>query len=189
MAAVIAFDTEGKYIMLAAASVIHECGHLACIVLCGKKIDRITLIPGGFDIKYHGGRESYLNDIAIAFCGPLFNLTAAFVFSEWGGGERDYFVGVNLALCFFNLLPLYPLDGGRMTETALVWLLGPDMGTAAFRAISWTLASVGAAGAALWFLPKGRLWPVGVFAYLLYSQSRMSGRQMKNKKLLPFYRR
>lgn len=91
--------------MLAAA--IHELGHLAVIYAYGRRPERISI--GGFGARIYTGP---LNNRAEFFCaaaGPtasLFLLTLCRFFPK-------------LALCgavqgMFNLIPVHPLDGGRM---------------------------------------------------------------------------
>ena len=53
-AAVIVLGGRGLWPVLAAAFV-HEAGHAACMVVLGLKIEAVTLMPGGADIRYRGG--------------------------------------------------------------------------------------------------------------------------------------
>lgn len=82
----------------------------------------------------------------VAIAGPLSNLLQAILFGllvrllmisgETGGSVR-YFalafsilaIQINLVLCFFNLLPLFPLDGSRI----LGWILPPS----SYNTIAW----------------------------------------------------
>lgn len=169
-----AFDMDGRYTLLLLAAMIHEGGHAIAMAASGKLIDRITLLPAGLDISYHGGSDSYLADIAVALCGPLVNLAAAFLFSRCDGPMYDYFVGVNLSLCFFNLLIIYPLDGGRVLELTLEYFIGPDRSRAVFMWVSLAAAltcfalSVKAAS-----IGRGA-WSMFVFGYILLCQRRLA---------------
>lgn len=165
-----AFDMDGRYTLLLLAAMIHEGGHAIAMAASGKLIDRITLLPAGFDISYHGGSQSYPADIAIALCGPLVNLASAVLFSRCDGPMYDYFVGVNLTLCFFNLLTIYPLDGGRVLELTLEYFFGPDRSRGIFMWLSLAGALVCFALSAKAASMGRGAWSMFVFGYLLICQ-------------------
>lgn len=174
-----AFDMDGRYTLLLLAALIHEGGHALAMAASGKLIDRITLLPVGFDISYHGGVDSYAADIAIALCGPLVNLAAAFLFSSCDGPMYDYFVGVNLTLCFFNLLTIYPLDGSRVLELTLEYFTGPDRAWSIFMWES-LVASLGCFALSVKTASMGRgAWSMFVFGYLLVCQRKIATLNVK----------
>jgi len=115
--------------------VLHELGHALVGRHSGVPPRAIILMPIGgitiFDESQPVIIPNWKRDIKIAIAGPLVNLViagaSALVFSQATPNLRlwnDYYVAsnnlphalvwVNLWLAAFNLLPAYPLDGGRV---------------------------------------------------------------------------
>jgi Zn-dependent protease/predicted transcriptional regulator len=111
---------------------IHELAHSLVAIHHGLEIPEITLfIFGGVSRLAEEPREPRL-ELKIALVGPLSSFALAAVF--WlikttlaGFGTSlivevfDYLAWINLALGIFNLVPGFPLDGGRVLR-AIVWL-------------------------------------------------------------------
>lgn len=117
---------------------LHEFGHSLACKQVGGTADRIVLWPlGGLAMVRPPNRPgAYLWSIA---AGPLVNLvlipitTALLVaahFFPFGGGNPDlnHFLEsiweINLVLFVFNILPVYPLDGGQILQCLLWFILG-----------------------------------------------------------------
>ena len=100
----------------AVALLLHEMGHLLCARGLGFGVKAVELWPFGaaMDTDVQGPGEGL-----VALAGPVCSLTAAGAgrILGWllpGVGEvMEAFVLVNLGLGLFNLLPAWPLDGGR----------------------------------------------------------------------------
>lgn len=110
-----------------AACTLHELGHLATIHLLGGRVVAFRLSVVGAELVPGRARLfSYREELIIAAAGPLVSLVAAFLaacLAKAGGdfGERAYlFAGLNLVAGLFNLLPLAPLDGGRILHSLLL---------------------------------------------------------------------
>jgi Zn-dependent protease len=146
-----------EYLALFGIVLLHEFGHALACRQVGGQANRIMLWPlGGVAFVQPPPRPgAVLWSIA---AGPLVNvvlvpvtLMAVVVASGAGwGNEYPDFVHflfsiaiINVALLVFNLLPIYPLDGGQILQ-ALLWFV---IGRARSLMVSGTLGLAGAAGA------------------------------------------
>ncbi len=105
----------------------HELSHIVAIHFCGGTVDLIDICAFGVRVNVPELRfMSYKREIIIAAAGPLAGIiiascaiaTAKFL----GIKSLDYFIGVNLVITVINLIPVYPLDGGRIALSALLML-------------------------------------------------------------------
>ena len=76
-----------------------------------------------YNIKIQKGNEICIKKIAIAFAGPLVNIfiaIIAFFMPENIVAQKETIIYANLMLAIFNLLPIYPLDGGRIVKEIIM---------------------------------------------------------------------
>jgi Zn-dependent protease/predicted transcriptional regulator len=131
-----------------ASVLIHELSHAAVGNRLGENIDRITLFIFGGMAHLSGEPKNADDEIKIAGVGPLSSVVLALVFwliatamaqtsptSLWTATFR-YLAFINLALALFNLLPGFPLDGGRLLR-AILWKRWGDLQRATARAADW----------------------------------------------------
>jgi len=107
------------------ALLIHEFCHAIVAKKRGYTLNKIKLQPFGAalsgDIKNIKPRD----EVYIALAGPVANLIlAALTVATWWIWPISYaythdFVYINLYMAMFNLLPIYPLDGGRILLASL----------------------------------------------------------------------
>lgn len=90
----------------AAAACIHECCHIAALWLLGGKIRDISLDPFGAVIETEG--ISDWKEILCAIVGPLGSISGVLFIRRF-----PVFALCALVQGVFNLLPVYPMDGGR----------------------------------------------------------------------------
>ncbi len=103
---------------------IHEIGHMCAGIALNLKAKAITLMPFGVAITfedYEYKRALEIKKIIIAVAGPITNLIISLVFSILNIDLyiKEIVVYANLLIAFFNLIPLYPLDGGRILKGLL----------------------------------------------------------------------
>mgnify|MGYP001555053353 FL=1 len=137
-----------------ACVVLHELGHAVVAVRNGVPISGITLYPFGGVARMAKRPPQGMVEVAIASAGPAVNIAiAALLFVATGGAVLAAGGGLgtrvlwmlflaNLILAGFNLLPAFPLDGGRILRGLLTIRLGW------VRATVWA-ASVGQVAAVL----------------------------------------
>lgn len=115
--------------------VLHEFGHIAMARRYGIRTPDITLLPIGGLARLERMPEEPGQEFLIAIAGPLVNVViAALIFIALGGTagieqmmqvenpRADFLVrlaGVNVFLVLFNMIPAFPMDGGRVLRAAL----------------------------------------------------------------------
>ena len=122
--------TGGLFVFLMSCIIAleHECAHAFSAGRRGYQLNRIVLMPYGAVIDGDLSGMSFKDEAYIALCGPLCNLiTAGFFVALWWCFPDTYaytdiacYSSLAIALC--NLLPAYPLDGGRIVKCALIRL-------------------------------------------------------------------
>lgn len=164
-------------LLLYATVWIHEMGHVVAARRYHIRTPLITLSPLGGLAHLQGAAPSPRADIFIALCGPLTHLIALAVVYPlallvdgepfyWvvgagsGGGvvpvehvafvpwTLDRLCDLNLTLLLFNLLPIWPLDGGRVLRSLMALRMHPNRATL----IAARIGMVGAVALAVYAL-------------------------------------
>lgn len=148
------------FLMSALVAVQHECAHAFAAAKLGYKLNAIVLMPFGAVIDGDLKGISLKDEIYVALCGPLCNLvTALFFVAVWWlqpslYAFTDTACFTSLSIALINLLPAYPLDGGRVLKCALTRLFlrtDVEQGKAEKRA-AWICRIVALAIAAAFFV-------------------------------------
>lgn len=157
---------------------IHEMGHVCAALLCGVQVKSVQLLPfGGVAVMEDHGRLTAVREMGIAIAGPLQNvllIVMAYGLRQTGYGTSaflDYFIQANAIIALFNLLPVLPLDGGKIFQ-AMLSLLLPYYATLLWCGRVSIAASVLVVGYAMLPLGTGgglRLNLLMIGAFLLYS--------------------
>lgn len=106
------------------ACLFHELGHIAMAAVLGGRVERLSLTAVGAELRMgYRIQPGYLQDSLVALAGPAANLLAGGLFSAAGWGIA---AAMTLAVGVFNLLPICPLDGGRVVYGLLSMILDPD---------------------------------------------------------------
>ncbi|HEX4696058.1 MAG TPA: site-2 protease family protein [Candidatus Udaeobacter sp.] len=112
--------------------VLHEFGHAFAAKAFGINTPDITLLPIGGVARLERMPEEPVQELIIAVAGPLVNVVIALGLFVAGGAqallnptavEAGGLVGqllkINIMLVLFNLLPAFPMDGGRVLRALL----------------------------------------------------------------------
>lgn len=103
------------YTILMLFALIHELGHLITGIILGLKVKSVTIMPFGVSIHFEDYSGKYIiKKLIIALAGPLVNLIIVLLglYNNW---DEDI-IYANMLIGMFNLIPLYPLDGGRILK-------------------------------------------------------------------------
>jgi Zn-dependent protease/CBS domain-containing protein len=122
-------------IMLFVSVLLHELGHSVLALRYKIPVRSITLFLFGGVAQIGAEPPSAVAEFLIAIAGPLVSLGLAVFFYaiqpavgaiEPLFGLAEYLAYINLALVLFNLIPGYPLDGGRVFR-AIMWRVTGNM--------------------------------------------------------------
>ena len=125
------------YALIMLFAFIHELGHLMAGILCGMKPERLEIKPYGvsisfklfpkdYNIKIGKGSKLEIKKIFVAIAGPIIHLliTLIIVHIPIEIFTKLMIIYANILIMIFNLLPIYPLDGGRIIKSILHILYG-----------------------------------------------------------------
>jgi Zn-dependent protease/predicted transcriptional regulator len=175
----------GSALLLFASILAHEFGHALVARARGIEIEEIDLWLLGGVSRMSGQPQTPEDELKFALAGPAVTAVIALVFGALAlalpksapallRAVVDYEAEVNVLILVFNLLPAFPLDGGRVAR-ALLWRRSGDM-----RRATATAAGLGrafgyflvAAGFLLTLsgYPTG-LWFVVIGAFLIMASS------------------
>lgn len=113
------------FLMTTLCAVIHELGHSLVASKHGYRLNRITLMPFGAVVDGQIDGIKPFDEIKIALAGPLVNFAVGIFFvSVWwiypeAYAYTDVVVSTCFALTLVNLIPAFPLDGGRVLNALL----------------------------------------------------------------------
>jgi Zn-dependent protease len=137
----VAYWTEGlaAALLLFASVLLHELAHALVAIRHGVVVGGITLHIFGGVSQLDSEPETPRAELFIAIVGPLTSFAIAGVSHgadllltgpSWPDALAGYLAAVNVVVGVFNLVPAFPLDGGRVLRAALwAWTGEPDRAT------------------------------------------------------------
>jgi Zn-dependent protease/CBS domain-containing protein len=135
-----AWDTLLFMVLLFLCVLLHEFGHIFTARAFGVTTPYVTLLPIGGVAQLERIPEEPWQEFLVAIAGPLVNVAITLLLVVVGGAHLtttaaaavdnmqismiDRLAAVNLLLALFNLIPAFPMDGGRVLRAALASKLG-----------------------------------------------------------------
>lgn len=181
------------------ALLCHEGSHLLVMRLVGQMPKSVELTPFGGMIHQEAQGEGGVKPLIVALSGVLGSVLLGLILSCAASPVLRLGARLSFSLAFLNLLPAYPLDGGRMLYALLSPLLGARRVLRTLCAFSYIL-SAGMTLLALYAAGKGQINLTLLFIapYIGYAanqnryqqmarlvrKSLMSGGQLQNGRML-----
>lgn len=169
-------------VALFAIVVLHELGHALTARRFGIGTRDITLLPIGGVARLDRMPEEPRQELAIALAGPAVNVVLAGLFmliaqvtdgsSGWspglfpGEGLAEQLIRVNIVLVVFNMIPAFPMDGGRVLRALLAMRLGFNRATAIAARLGQAFAVLFGLAAMFW-LDQPLLAVIAIFIWMV----------------------
>lgn len=166
-----------EYVGLFLIVLLHEFGHALACRQVGGEANQILLWPFG-GVAYVNPPERPGATLWSITAGPLVNVVLAPLLvgllliarnQGWAASNHDLYIlvrsilWIDIGLLIFNLLPVYPLDGGQILRSLLWFILGRAR-SLMVAAILGFIGIIGLIALALW---RGDTWLILIAAFLL----------------------
>lgn len=171
------------YAIIIFFAIIHELGHLITGIALGMIPESIKLMPYGISISFKIIPKDYnkkigtgnfleLKKIIVAVAGPLTNFFIILIMFNLKIDLLSNFkiIYANLLIIIFNLLPIYPLDGGRILRGVLHIILGKKEAEKYINNISFIslLILTFISGIGIYYLENIAIFFIIIFLWILY---------------------
>jgi Zn-dependent protease/predicted transcriptional regulator len=125
-------------LMFFSSVLLHELSHSLVSIRQGLIVKKITLFIFGGMAQIEKEVDDPVKELKIAIAGPAMSIVLAGIFFLFANvlaaaGAQAYFIvpftylaTVNIILAIFNMVPAFPLDGGRVLR-AIIWKVKGDM--------------------------------------------------------------
>ena len=170
-----------EYVALFVIVLLHEFGHAFATRQVGGTADTILLWPLG-GVAYVAPPPRPGAELWSIVAGPLVNVVLLIPLTlgamvggiplfgdpvtDWNYLWRNIW-WINLGLLIFNLLPIYPLDGGQILRSLLWFVIGPIRSLY----VASVVGFVGVAGLAMYALYRRSIW-LGILAFFTFTNCR-----------------
>lgn len=151
-----AWDGVAFVALLFLCVLLHEFGHIFAARRYGVKTPEVTLWPFGGIARLERMPEKPSEELVVALAGPAVNVVIALVLLLLLGGDVGMehieqienpqtslmakLAAANIFLVVFNLIPAFPMDGGRVLRALLAMKMGHAQATQAAASIGQALA-------------------------------------------------
>lgn len=163
--------------VLVISLLVHEYGHGLAVLYCGAQPE-INLEAFGGNARYNGANMTDNQDFFITICGPLLESVLILVpylllqsdLIDNGFVRQVLYITMklNILWCLFNLIPVYPLDGGHISQYLFQRFFG-DKGVKIGQIVGFIAAAIGS----VYFLLEGYFFFTGLLLFYGYQNFQM----------------
>lgn len=110
------------FILLISLIIIHELGHFFGAIIFKIEVNKICIYPFGGISKFNIQLNEVLwKELLILLMGPIFQIIFYILLTKMNYfyNYQNLITIYNYTILFFNLLPIYPLDGGKLLNILL----------------------------------------------------------------------
>lgn len=123
-----------------AAALIHEIGHITAGAVMGGRVESLSLSFAGAELKLdYPVTLCYGQENLVLLSGAIFNLVSGAIAYYFGA---KWFALLSFGLGVFNLLPILPLDGGRVLYNLLAECFDPIRANRLLQILSGILVGI-----------------------------------------------
>lgn len=129
-------------ILISILLLVHECGHFFTALFFKWPTERIVFYPFGGVAKFsHDINCSLKEEILVLLMGPIMQLVCYYILISIDMFNNYYqnIMIINYSILIFNLLPIYPLDGGRLLHCFICYFISYDLSFKIIYFISYSL--------------------------------------------------
>lgn len=118
-----------NYLIIMFFCMIHECGHIIMGLILKMKPEKLEIIPCGISVSFKEKTDDSnlnLKKIFVALAGPFISMGLAILYTKIEPIyiSKQVAIYANILVLLFNLVPIYPLDGGRIVKGILYMRVG-----------------------------------------------------------------
>lgn len=123
-----------SFLVYTLSALLHEFGHALVAGTCGYSIKKLSLMPYGATLTGDFEDLRFKDELKVVLAGPLTSFCIAVGISAlwWFYPDSYPFTQIafeaNLSIFSVNLLPVYPLDGGRLISSCSKQIFGKERG-------------------------------------------------------------
>lgn len=142
------FGYTAEVLITVLTVLIHELFHSFTAKKLGFKVDEVEIFPFGGIAKFQSlNSASPKEEIFICMMGPLSNFLIMIIFmgikSIYSDFHLiDYIIKINKLMLLINILPVFPLDGGKIIRAVLSLFIGYKSSTVKLTYITYILCTI-----------------------------------------------